>query len=300
MIRITDGHLTADIIGSSLQKALEAIAQKSGIRIFLDGPTAEKVTIKFQNLPLDEGLRRLLHGKNAAFIYSEASGGNTTSPARLDAVYIFTGGSPGVSPDERGLPKVNMVGERAVSDAPETQDTVLGAQEATSLGESQDKGSIEALTKVLFEGPDPPLREAAATALGQTWSESAVESLGLALLGDQEATVRASAARALGETWSEAALDVLTRSLLGDPNRYVRESVALALGEIGDADAVQALIQALQDQDMSVREGAAKALGAIGSPQAAEALIQTSLNDKDPWVRESASQSAWKIFQNMP
>jgi len=54
---------------------------------------------------------------------------------------------------------------------------------------------------------------------------------------------------------------------LKDENKYVRINAARALGKIGDAMAVPALNEAIKDENKYVRINAAKALGKIGGSQ---------------------------------
>lgn len=64
--------------------------------------------------------------------------------------------------------------------------------------------------------------------------------------------------------------------------------------KIGDARAVEPLIQALKYEERSVRGGAARALGEIGDARAVEPLIQ-ALEDEDRLVRTSAKFALEKI-----
>jgi len=62
--------------------------------------------------------------------------------------------------------------------------------------------------------------------------------------------------------------------------RYCSEENLLkVIGQIGNAQAVQALIQALSHEDSDVRYRAAKALGQIGTLKTLERLIQNTKID---------------------
>ncbi|MBW4559636.1 MAG: HEAT repeat domain-containing protein [Mojavia pulchra JT2-VF2] len=69
---------------------------------------------------------------------------------------------------------------------------------------------------------------------------------------------------------------------------------AFALGKIGNSQAVDALISALNHSNSDVRGYAAFALGKIGNSQAVDALI-SALNDLDSHVRSYAAQALGKI-----
>lgn len=75
--------------------------------------------------------------------------------------------------------------------------------------------------------------------------------------------------------------DLILDLKFGTPG--VRSEAAHALGEIGDARAVDPLIDALQDEDRRVRERAARALGKIGDARAVGPLIE-ALKNENGWV----------------
>ena len=82
-------------------------------------------------------------------------------------------------------------------------------------------------------------------------------------------------------------------------SKYSRWEAAEALGKIGDARAVDLLIEKLKDKKLLVRWKAAEALGEIKDHRAVEPLIQV-LNDKDEdWsARKSAAEALGKIGDN--
>lgn len=66
--------------------------------------------------------------------------------------------------------------------------------------------------------------------------------------------------------------------LLRSPDVQLRQFVAYLLGRVGDARAIEPLIDALQDENPGVRGAAANALGAIGD-DAAVPYLKPLLND---------------------
>ncbi|MFQ5580679.1 MAG: HEAT repeat domain-containing protein [Nitrospiria bacterium] len=330
-IGISNGLLTAEVRESSLREVLETIVRMSGITIFLDSEIDGTVTFGFHNLPLDEGLRRILHKKNASFIYSiKSSRHNKNVISRLERVHVIAGDAYGTSPDVLLLTQAEIdafgngdtthrsrsaisrekheetSGEKSKEkEAIEALEAVLlkdknkhqRAKAAKNLEKMQGTDAIDTLTLALLGDDDSSVRKASARALGKMWSEETVDSLRLSLLDDPRSQVRATAAQALGNTWSEDAIDPLSSALLEDPRRRVRESAAQALGNIGSPNAVESLIQALGDTNLYVRESAAQALGRIGSPEAVEELVHASMFDKDPWMRETSEQAVERILE---
>ncbi len=74
---------------------------------------------------------------------------------------------------------------------------------------------------------------------------------------------------------------------LDDPDGQVREKAALGLAWRSDERAFAPLLKALHDPDPQVREKAAIALGSSGNPNAAGPLLDAR-DDPDPQVREKA------------
>jgi len=100
----------------------------------------------------------------------------------------------------------------------------------------------------------------------------------------------------------EAKRDVkgLIKALRYEQDAKVRRDAARALGRIGDARAVEPLINALKDGVVDVREAAAQALDALKwKPDKGEAgiayWIQKGKNDKDRTTRQSAINALGQI-----
>lgn len=106
-------------------------------------------------------------------------------------------------------------------------------------------------------------------------------------------TVRANAAEALGKLQSLDAVEPLIERL-DDPDTEVRWKAAEALGKIGETTALEPLIYTLNDPDGDVRKQAAKSLGELGDPDGIEALIE-ALKDRDWPVRKNAATALGRI-----
>ncbi len=98
---------------------------------------------------------------------------------------------------------------------------------------------------------------------------------------------RRSIIQALGKIGDARAVDALLQCLQdAQEDKDLRWAAAYALGQIGDARAVDALLPCLQDaqEDKDLRQEAAKALGQIGDTRAVEALLpclQDAQENKD-------------------
>ena len=309
-VDISAGRISVKMDNVPLAKLLAVVAERTGARVVVNGTADENFSVEFHDLPLEEGLRRIVRGKNVAFFYeSRISKGRVI--ARLFEMRIFSGGDDGTQATVFNpiSPVVSRLRPRAKVSADQTQaNPILGAltmrlREATgaqerkeaamALGKLTDSGVVESLSQALSADAESSVRIGAAEALAKTWHESAVAPLSRSLVSDGSSAVREATARALGLTWSENAISPLIEALSTDRDALVREQAARALGQTAGEEAVPALAHALaHDPRVFVRDAAAEALGTIGGQDALDALAKASAADSDEWVRETAAISA--------
>jgi len=323
LVEVINGRLTVQLEDVSLPNLLEMVAQKTGARILLHGPADETVSMTFQKVPLEEGLRRLLGERNAAYFYSSQSKGVAKSPdVILKEVLIFGTGAGASSEirvftvsqsssDQGNWRAVGTIAKDAngPSGGGEYDPVIAGLakqlleeknaesrkEAAENLGETWDENAATPLTEALFQDPDSNVRAAAAKALGETWNEHVVVPLTEAMLQDSSAAVREAAAQALGKTWSESAVLPLIDALAYDSDALVREQAARGLARTVGEEAIDALTYALtHDPRWFVRDAVASALGTIGGREALSALARAETDDRDEWVRETAAYAAVK------
>ncbi|MDR4475834.1 MAG: HEAT repeat domain-containing protein [Nitrospira sp.] len=196
-------------------------------------------------------------------------------------------------------------------------DWVVRREAAITLGEMGDERCVEPLAAALRDG-DWQVREVAIEGIGQIGSP-AVEVL-LKLLRDWD--VRKSAIMALGKIRDERVLEPLMQQLrndefmedatdalvnLGEPalpglikalkdkEELVRKQAVIALGRIKSSEAIDPLIEMLQNKDWFTRLTAAAALEAIGDERGREA-IKPLLKDTDMVVKMRVERilAKWK------
>ncbi|GAG30218.1 unnamed protein product, partial [marine sediment metagenome] len=105
---------------------------------------------------------------------------------------------------------------------------------------------------------------------------------------------RLDAASSLGKIGDARAVEPLIQSL-NDSNERFRGQAAVALGELKDNRAVEPLIKALKDKDKSVRKAAAQSLGFIGDKRATDILVQIAKKDNAHDVRCVAITALWRL-----
>ena len=106
--------------------------------------------------------------------------------------------------------------------------------------------------------------------------------------GDLE--TRRAAVAALGRIGDARAVEPLV-NLLDEDERELLVPATTALARLGDDRAFESLLRLLGDADVSVRQGAIGALNSIGHSAMGE-RVRTLLEDADPRVRESAVKIA--------
>jgi len=85
-------------------------------------------------------------------------------------------------------------------------------------------------------------------------------------------------------------VDALVEALNYD-NLVVREAAIESLGEIGDSKAVPFLLSALKDKSFAIRFSSVRALGKIGDQRAIPYLKEILESDEDPHIRDVASSA---------
>jgi hypothetical protein len=135
-IDFRDGLLRVSVENQKFQKVMDEVAQKAGIEIVINHTADEDLTINFDYLPLEKGLKKLLRGRNYVFVYfsKEAS-----QAARVQQVLVF--------------PKSEERREANIKGSTESGFAHLARQKETR-GKMQnvDKKSLEAVLQVFSQG----------------------------------------------------------------------------------------------------------------------------------------------------
>lgn len=245
-IKFSNGQLSARIKNSPLEKVLKEIMSQSGARIWLSDSMEGTVTVEFQNIPIGEGVRRILKDKNYAFAYAihEAKEGKLSiiSASKSREVFTKVKEEPPKPPAREVMPVVKKEKPK------------------------KEKTSFESLAKDALENEDPGKREDAIIALGESKYPGAVEIISKALANDPNEDVRLSAIDALLEIGDESIAEHLSIALR-DRDPWVRESAVEALGEVGSEAAIEFIKSSLSDEDGSVRELARETLEELNVKQ---------------------------------
>ena len=85
-----DGLLKVSVENQRFKEVMDDVAKKAGIKILIYYPVDEKLSVSFDYIPLEKGLRRLLREKNYAFTYQSGEGDVSKSSAGLMKVFVFS------------------------------------------------------------------------------------------------------------------------------------------------------------------------------------------------------------------
>ena len=157
-----DGRLSVKAQNLSLQRLADEISQKADVAVILGGDIGgQSISVGFQDLPLDEGLRQILKGEDSFFFY----GADKEGPSSLKVVWVYPKGKGrGLAPvppeawastkELEGMladpdPKARLEAVLALIDrkGDKAQDLVLDA-----LRDQDDKVRSEALYRTFGSG----------------------------------------------------------------------------------------------------------------------------------------------------
>jgi HEAT repeat protein len=209
---LKDGRLSLDAEGRTLEWVLGRISRSAGFPIVVDETAGEAVvSLRFQDLPLEEGLRRLLRDHDAFFFYGAQDG----APAALRVVWVYPKGHGRFL---EPVPPERWASTREIEkllDAPDAEDRSRAIE---SLVERKGEKARGAVLRALRD-ENARVRTQALYSAFSSGLEVPAEVLAQAL-DDPSVDVRFLALEAVGDR-PEAA--TLARRALGDQSPHVRE-----------------------------------------------------------------------------
>jgi len=253
-VEVTDGRLTVTAEDASVASLIEAVAREAELTLEHSESLEGLVTVRFRELPISEGLTRILGDRSYMLVYgvkvSQGPGGGAPVPVRLR---FF---------------------ETSTSEKPATgKDVVLDAERA-------------ALFETLEFHGDPWDKQDTMETLADAGDPAVARRLGQAGLADPDVDVRSAAVEALAILGGDTAAEML-ETALRDAEPVIRQQAVVALEEIGGEAAVRGLTVALQDADAGLRLAVVDALGEVGGPGVLQ-LLGHAATDPDQEVRDSA------------
>jgi len=251
-------RLTVSAQGIALAQILREVARRTGIEVQgLEG-LQQRVSVRFADLPLREGLDKLLAQLDYAIL-----GDLSTEGGKRPARVVVSGRWPS--------PAVSVSNKAAEPEG----------EAASEEGVSSPEG-IESEGNLMAE-PDPEEQRAALQTYAREGNEEALR----AALRDPDQAVQATAFDLLAERDSQWALSLLTEATKSE--EPVTRLQALQLfeqsGRADESTTLTALREALADETVMVRQYAIQALATRGGADAFDSLRQSFLREADPAVK---------------
>lgn len=262
-----NGRLSVKASGEPLGTVLHEIARQTGVVIKGADALSEPVVSDFDQVPLAEGFRRLLKGKN--YLIVEKSRKLRSQPA-VTRVFVLT--TPTVAASAEGesgsvsLPAEHIgVLDTALGEEEHTAETIL--RRAASAGDRDvqrvaldllghlNTSSARLAVVEHARSADPEERMAALKVLTTVDPAGALPELNEAL-GDRDPGVRSGALELLA-TMMDPAVGPLLERALADADPAIRIATVEFLGRRGDESSLALIHNALSDRNEAVRAVAA-------------------------------------------
>jgi hypothetical protein len=224
VVSFKEGRLTVIAQGAALDRILDTISRQAGVAILgADQGGAELVSVQLQDIPLEDGLRRLLKDRDTFFFY----GVEKDTPASLSAVWVYPKGQG------RGLAPVP----------------------------AKDWASTKELEGMLSD-PDPKLRMRAYQGLVQRKRELALDIV-LKALKDGDEWVRANTLYYAVRSGVELPAEKLEELALNDASPNVRFLGLEALSNKNSPNLRSIAEQAANDPDANIQVMAQQIVGRL-------------------------------------
>lgn len=264
-VTVRNGFVTLDAQAAPLGEVLRQLSEKAGFKLVMKQDLRAPVTWRFEDVPVDEAVTRLLARVSSIAIYAPADEGGVRSA--LAEVRVLRGGNDtvplvehrtefaaGAGPDDS--PEAGQLAE-AEPESP-TGEQLASAGTADIQPAARTPGRISRA----LEDADPATRRDAALKASKLRPDMARNALTEAL-SNSDAVVRQRAVQGLARLGGEETVASLSRILLEDPEPRVRRMAAAGLGRISTESAFWALMEANSDENQGVREAVGAALVAL-------------------------------------
>jgi hypothetical protein len=224
-VTFKEGSLSIRVEYRSLDWVLEEVSREAKVAIIRDGGAARRrVQIRFQDLPLDEGLRRILKDQDYFFFY----GAEGNAPASLTAVWVYPKG------EGRGLrpvPPETWASTRDLEGDLADADPAVRARAVEALVERKREGAREALLEALKD-QDEQVRTRALYKAADEDLELPTATLIELALGDSSPDVRFLALEALAD---RPEVRTIAEAALNDQSPHVRQRAREILQSLDEA-----------------------------------------------------------------
>jgi hypothetical protein len=284
-VNLRDGTLSVHISDMPLVDILQAIGDEAGFKLVVLGSRESRITQNFSNIPLAQGIHRLVGNRSVAIMYQIGDApDNRKEMQDIKEVWVFDAGqseagSP-VSDTREDFLKIDAAvgsgdelsqsgkiasdaGTESPNDPQKYDPSQPGAgaiKESATYPQLDKESDVGYWADKLINDVDRSSREQAITELQRIGSDTAVAVIAT-VLGDIDAKLRCHAVESLGRVDNNYAVPLLGQALLGDKDPTVRLSAVRSFANQNNEVSRAFLNTALQDKDAQVQALARQALG---------------------------------------
>jgi HEAT repeats len=237
--------LTADITEVPLRTVLAKLAQEIGAKVYIaDAVANEPVSVKFDGLPLEEGISQILKGKNYTLIRERTAESMREGDAQLIVAEIRVLSNRDTTGKDTTGPNSRAGGAEGGLPA--------GLTELKTGGQPAE---VVALAKRALKAEDPKDRLIALRGFLDRADRSEYNVTLVPALKDEHPAIRQLALDSIGDG-EDSPIEPIAETALTDPKPELRSSALSALVSIHGPAAIPTLEQALADPDARVRRAA--------------------------------------------
>lgn len=237
-LTVQGGRMTARVQDAPLEMILREISRRLPLTVSIQGPAArDLVTVRFRNLPVEDGIRKVLEGKEYAIIHARPASPDMRHAgwSSVREILVFSGPGSGAPEEDRWM-KLGGAAEgrtapapRAVDEEPRAHAQTLRLEEMAELSDGEEL--LPALVRAL-DDKDLSVRAKALDVLEDTLGPIPFQQLAHMAEAERDPLMRSRALMLLAFRAEERAVQPLTRALQ-DPDADVRRMASDLLAQLG-------------------------------------------------------------------
>lgn len=266
-VNVHKGSVSINVENASLREILLRISDEAGIRLVLYGGLQMPITQSFSNVPLTEGIRRLVGNHSVAILQRMVAGPDARKVLQdiVEVWVVDTAGSEKVSritdsePEKlKSVPQAN-ISKNSIQNN-ESQPNISDIREKIQTQHQfEEDTEVGYWARILVTNHDRTIREQAITELERIGSEPAVAAIAI-MIGDDDAQIRRHAVESLGNMDNDHTTPLVGQALIGDKDPSVRITAVRFFASQQNEISRAFLTTALKDTDKLVKALASKAL----------------------------------------
>lgn len=258
-----------------LADILREVTRQTGHKVGNPESLREKISIRFFNLPLQEGIHRLLSSTHRV-IYEE-------KPQRSGSLLAAT---PTIEqaakrPIKNGMEEDTGLLEEAVLNDPDPNTRLVSIQKLTR----NEDGRLEDILDAAAKDPDPSIRQLAYRHLYKVDKAKAAEIL-FQDSANPDGDIRMTAIESSSQLLGTEAMEIL-RDATEDSDPYIKQMAFQQLAQMKSDQGMEVIRKRLFHTDPEIRIMAIEAMASKGEQFAREAALP-ALDDNDELVRGKA------------